>query len=504
MASPLGLDSSYEWVRRPEEWHDSYGFVYFPQLRSCPNGGLYEEFVPTEEDFRAVLGFEPKPKKPRVVMQEVKGPNDPLPKFLQTARRTPPPIPFFSKPRMTYNRRRTDNNFPRPEPLYSAPTIASSGLTASASANDLSQPDHLVPRFQQQSNFRAPLRETMAQTPGYEQSRVWTDRYIVTTPTRIPTPTYHTELQQGRRYVSTPVLPSERKEVRLNLMICAWEDSNCYQNIKPQQPKTLRLLGPISPTRNKPAPLRTNQAQMPKSRTMNMISSLTASISRSSLSSSKSRPNLNASYNRTPSYTSYTKSTTNLTPIPSTLRSTSPPPLPPFTTNIRQIHTAQPSSYWCGRFQALNDRFQHEIFEASLIDPIRYKQYITITEYDTPKKSSVNMKDSCDQATTFTRHMEDEDMKREKRVFIHLEALCATKAARHSLSEFQQLYARKMGNEGLLPVGGRMYDREPWLTKIGKAMDSIKRGGSGSVAGEQKENVRAKTKTPRAGRGRGS
>jgi hypothetical protein len=99
------------------------------------------------------------------------------------------------------------------------------------------------------------------------------------------------------------------------------------------QPQTLRLLGPISPTRTAPP-------QMPKSRTMGMLSSLTSSFSRS---------NLNLSTSSRQTSVSSARSTVSISSISS--------PMPLVTTsNTRQIHTAQPNSYWSGRFQGLNDR----------------------------------------------------------------------------------------------------------------------------------------------------
>lgn len=120
---------------------------------------------------------------------------------IQTARRVSRPPPTkYSGWAASYldqdvrtskrDRRQTTTTLPN-QPLYSAPTIASSSLTASASTNDLSQPA-LVPRFHQQVT-----REALCEKSS----------------SRIPTPSYDATHYQGRRYVSTPVLPSEQKEV---------------------------------------------------------------------------------------------------------------------------------------------------------------------------------------------------------------------------------------------------------------------------------------------------
>lgn len=52
-----------------------------------------------------------------------------------------------------------------------------------------------------------------------------------------------------------------------------------------------------------------------------------------------------------------------------------------------------------------------------------------------------------------------DDDERCKRVFVHLEAYCATDEARDSLRIWQQEFARKTGRKKLLPKGGVMYQR---------------------------------------------
>ncbi|KAL2198079.1 hypothetical protein P885DRAFT_34259, partial [Corynascus similis CBS 632.67] len=54
-------------------------------------------------------------------------------------------------------------------------------------------------------------------------------------------------------------------------------------------------------------------------------------------------------------------------------------------------------------------------------------------------------------AATASWDREDETSLRERRVFAHLHDLCATDAARASLRQWQAAYARKTGNENLMP-----------------------------------------------------
>ena len=63
-------------------------------------------------------------------------------------------------------------------------------------------------------------------------------------------------------------------------------------------------------------------------------------------------------------------------------------------------------------------------------------------------------------STTFKILVEDED-RRIKRVFVHLDALCVTAAARKSLWDFQLAFARAKQNKEFLPLGGRMEDKSP-------------------------------------------
>jgi len=198
---------------------------------------------------------------------------------------------------------------------------------------------------------------------------------------------------------------------------------------------------------------------------LNMLSSLTSSISRSSL-------NLNHHYNRQASNTS--RSEDPVVPTPSKVSA----PLPVFTTNIRQIQTAQPSSYWSGRFQALHDRFHNEILDACLLDPQIFQEYVAVMS---PPKLSSSKQSSPTANTSLKLMVEDED-RRSKRVFVRLEALCATNEARKSLYDWQVQFARIMENEALLPHGATMTDKIPvnWVGRMGRAFSGGKTKGAES------------------------
>jgi hypothetical protein len=202
---------------------------------------------------------------------------------------------------------------------------------------------------------------------------------------------------------------------------------------------------------------------------MGMLSSLTSSFSRSNI-------NLSASRQASGSSTQAAMSTSVRTN----------PPLPLFTTNMRQIHTAQPNSYWCGRFQALSDRFHSEVLDACLLDSEMLQQYVTASSSSSSSPPPFNSKgrgkakskgveetegtQKLLRSTTTDDITEDHD-RRSNRAFIHLQALCTTNEAKNSLWQFQLLFARMEGKPKLLPTGGKMSDeRAGWVSRVGRAM----------------------------------
>jgi len=199
---------------------------------------------------------------------------------------------------------------------------------------------------------------------------------------------------------------------------------------------------------------------MPRSRTLGMLSSLTSSFSRSNLNISSSR-HISASSAR--SAAELSASTWSSSPLL-------------VTSNTRQIHTAQPNSYWCGRFQALNDRFHNEALEMSLQDSSMLKQYIEeVTPSTKPKLISTlrgksqTESEELDIVNSCSRTMLELTDKRLQRVFLHLQALCVTSDAKKSLWDWQLAFARIEQNETLLPTGGKMEERPGWVSRVGRA-----------------------------------
>ncbi|KAI9846543.1 MAG: hypothetical protein M1830_007442 [Pleopsidium flavum] len=115
-------------------------------------------------------------------------------------------------------------------------------------------------------------------------------------------------------------------------------------------------------------------------------------------------------------------------------------PLPEFQTNVRQVKEAQPYSYWCGRFSALNDRFRMEDIS----------------------DSSTTL---CTDSSSHTNHHPmspkvDDEERRIRRVFIHLNSLCLTEEAKASLREFQIAFEKKEAKGLMAGVAGDASLRE--------------------------------------------
>lgn len=149
------------------------------------------------------------------------------------------------------------------------------------------------------------------------------------------------------------------------------------------------------------------------------------------------------------------------------------------------IYESQPSAYWTGRFMSLHDKFQSEALTPKNMQSLvlahsqrnkemdtqrsrqshpldmRYSRYNTrlppsATSAAILQQTSGNVAEAVAHADAALLLDDDE---RCKRVFLHLEAFCATDEARISLRTWQQEYARKTGRKKLLPKGGLMQDR---------------------------------------------
>jgi hypothetical protein len=228
-----------------------------------------------------------------------------------------------------------------------------------------------------------------------------------------------------------------------------------------------RFLSSTSPTYNKPASMLT------KSRTMGVLSNFTTFFS---------SPNLNISNSR-----QAPGSSTQPTHV---ITSTSVQiPMSRYTTDTLQINGAMINSYWCGRFQALSDRFHREV----LMDSEMLQKHIMIDSSSpcTPASSirgrynhkSRTLEEDAQNISPSTmagkRFVEAQD-RRSTRAFLHLQALCTTNEARQSLWNFQLLFARMRDKPNLLPKGGKMTDDHgSWIGRVSRAMAGATNTGSG-------------------------
>ncbi|KAI0394867.1 hypothetical protein F5Y17DRAFT_457456 [Xylariaceae sp. FL0594] len=283
------------------------------------------------------------------------------------------------------------------------------------------------------------------------------------------------------------------------------------------------LMGASMPTTPIPAEKSSPQKKpkkllgIPTSRTLNALSTITASLSRNTfgkISGSHSRKTSASSkcttrtFSGPYSHSSPAASTSSQGPFtPSAESAESPDPT--------LIHTAKSSSYWTGRFAALQDRYLSETLEPENLLVLTHvygeRSLLPLAQPSIPSSATTSYisgaaasgsthpinrptelrrppklrQPQVEQTMAAERsrkeavaQLVDED-KRAQRIFKHLESLCTADEARKSLRAWQQSYARREGKWCLLPEGGTMFDstrkKEPtWLRR------HILKGGNGS------------------------
>ncbi|KAI1323902.1 hypothetical protein F5Y16DRAFT_424552 [Xylariaceae sp. FL0255] len=103
---------------------------------------------------------------------------------------------------------------------------------------------------------------------------------------------------------------------------------------------------------------------------------------------------------------------------------------------------------------------------------------------DTPRDGGKEPSSS----TAAAQMLANED-NRSRRIFLHLDAMCATPEARASLRQWQQSYARRVGKENLLPEGGSMYDRHRELTWVGRLLSGAGSGGMSASGSDSRDTI---------------
>jgi hypothetical protein len=145
----------------------------------------------------------------------------------------------------------------------------------------------------------------------------------------------------------------------------------------------------------------------------------------------------------------------------------------------------------------------NEVLDACLEDPKAFDRYVpartptpTLTNSKfsrdnkgkgKPNRSSEQRDGERKSQSAIDRSLAEDEERRTKKVFLHLEALCVTNEAKKSLWEWQLGFARQMGNEKFLPTGGKMVDeRGGWVSRVGRVLSGgMSSGGSGTSLGRR-------------------
>ncbi|KAF7894473.1 uncharacterized protein EAF01_009924 [Botrytis porri] len=396
-------------------------------------------------------------------------------KKLSDSNENTPPVPFAPKSelheRVLHGRRgsaHTNNYYPHP--LYSNPTVASSALTASASSTDISQPHS--------HNQRIPDRDS----------------------SRIPSPTSGSNLKStSRRHLHSPVRRAiekgEESRARRRHASPVWGLPHIQTN-RTSPAGSYQIAFKTSELTPEP---KQESTSLPKSRTFGVFTTLKNSSSIQWLHSN--RPTSNPTHSAGP-----TISTTKYSPTPE------------FTTNTLQVHTAQPFAYWCGRFQAVSDRYQSEDFHVCVINPLPvprdsdikrekpsshyrrtgkiHREANSPLKSDSPapflekshRKTPVKSYKTVLAFSTPAHFLEDFD-KRAQKVMVFLASLCCTSPAKKSLREWQIQYATVMKNKALMPRNDA--DDKGFFGRMGRVIsdgvNGTKNGtsGRGTVMGKR-------------------
>ncbi|KAG9231707.1 hypothetical protein BJ875DRAFT_109562 [Amylocarpus encephaloides] len=330
-----------------------------------------------------------------------------------------------------------------------------SGLSNSITADQLRSPPLLRPQ------------------PRFSQTNM-------VSPTRIPSPIETNGRTRTLRYVTAPaVMPGDKE--------------------KPPQRQT-RLMGPISPSHNQPGPT------MSKSRTMGVLSSITSSFSRNNLrlssrngnrqsSSSFGRGDMSKNISLRPTAQPIT-ALSNVTGSGTTTRSrnSSISFLLSEDDKVKLVHEPQPSAYWCGRLASLHNQYSNNMIQTTLRDQNHPKKCTALspdsfdspprpTKYKDKKEPSKSIDDLLldDSSLVTPMVLEEDSDTRYRRAFTTLQTYCTTNAAKKSLWDFQQSYARNQNNSRMLPVGGHMTDA--WYTRLTHKRDRKSSEGKATSLG---------------------
>jgi hypothetical protein len=285
------------------------------------------------------------------------------------------------------------------------------------------------------------------------------------------------------------------------------------------------------PDEHVPRKTRSPPSRLPKSRTMGILQDRKGSVPRPSVNL---RPSATHETRIPSSSSSSTCSSQRMAirhdspPTPQQLPRV-PQTLPPPSSRIPSHHRrpgpdhflitdAQPSEYWSGRFMALHDRFSAEILTPvprGVIPPrppLPQQQNAndgSVPSSEQPRAKSTYPRGAhlpVSMATTTTRtppHPASsipitgaptmsgprDERDRVRRVFRHLDSLCATEEAHSSLLEWQQAYARRQSRpppsspltDGLSSIVSRIFGATP-RSRRRSSQSAVREGSIPGVA----------------------
>jgi hypothetical protein len=160
------------------------------------------------------------------------------------------------------------------------------------------------------------------------------------------------------------------------------------------------------------------------------------------------------------------------------------PPKAVFTTNPRCIYTSQPHSYWAGRFTSLHDQYHSQMLLSTINDEKLLQSFVRPSNHATKiRKKNANSENMIHAQTIETPNlaMENDEVRRCKRVFYTLQSLCVTVEAKRSLWGFQLRFARERRMEACLPDGGTM---EPETVRTWTRFSNRRRSMTADSLGE--------------------
>ncbi|OBT64064.1 hypothetical protein VE03_06724 [Pseudogymnoascus sp. 23342-1-I1] len=361
------------------------------------------------------------------------------------------PIPPSTKTTTRRRRHKSD--------LHSAPTVATSNLTASASQMFM----HPANRLLTPTKIPSPTRTSLGGGQSQRMAHSTADgdysgldgRSKQTSKAKAPV---------RKQFViekSTQVLPTPQEEDR--------EETPEFYQPKP------RYRVPTPAPSAQPAP------PLTRARTLQAFTSLTSSFSLSNLRQVSSQLSLRGKASNTARSSSgpaafFSKSSRSRTPTQSSHD---------LDVNLRDVRTGMPQSYWAGRYRTLDDMFHSEDFDIDYLgSPAVLEALIQI------EREGESFEDD---------NMSSADQLRYRRVFAVLETHCKTTDAKKSLWSFQQAYARNLKCQQLLPAGGTIQEKENIFFRAAGKLFNRNRAASGlgdkrSMKNEKKAEARMSQK----------